>query len=276
MSQQQFDWKHSPANDLRRALQQAQLSLKEMSENKFLESSLRDLLKHRIAPAYYMQIYQTPIRKIHIQLNELWKHAALPTKHAYSETGNGHHVLNVNSAKPTSDDGLNEDHKQPLWDQRTLQQIIQQLQEISSELQKVKDNVSTKMQARKIVDKLNMNCKRESSQIRCYQCNDLGHVAKYCRDNNQTSNRGKINPFFRGRGRETSPFRTDQFGKYQSAQYADVDFDMDQNGNHRWDDDSKTDTYFKEDLEEIYNIRLDSSEDNADEGTHQFRKFKKT
>jgi len=40
MSQQQFDWKHSPANDLRRALQQAQLSLKEISENKFLESSL--------------------------------------------------------------------------------------------------------------------------------------------------------------------------------------------------------------------------------------------
>jgi len=31
MSQQQFDWKHSPANDLRRALQQA------------LESSLQDL-----------------------------------------------------------------------------------------------------------------------------------------------------------------------------------------------------------------------------------------
>ena len=61
MSQQQFDWKHSPANDLRRALQQAQLSLEEISENKFLESSLRDLLKHRITPAFYMQIYQTPI-----------------------------------------------------------------------------------------------------------------------------------------------------------------------------------------------------------------------
>ena len=40
MSQQQFDWKHSPANDLRRALQQAKLSLEEISENKFLESSL--------------------------------------------------------------------------------------------------------------------------------------------------------------------------------------------------------------------------------------------
>jgi len=64
MSQQQFDRKHSPANDLRRALQQAQLSLEEISENKFLESSLRDLLKHWIAPAYYMQIYQTPIRQI--------------------------------------------------------------------------------------------------------------------------------------------------------------------------------------------------------------------
>jgi len=42
-------------------LQQAQLSLEEISENKFVESSLLDLLKHRIAPAYYMQIYQTPV-----------------------------------------------------------------------------------------------------------------------------------------------------------------------------------------------------------------------
>ena len=81
MAQQQFDWKHSPANDLKRALQQAQLSLEEISETKFLESSLRDLLKHRIAPAYYMQIYQTPIRKIPTQLNEIWKQAALPTEH---------------------------------------------------------------------------------------------------------------------------------------------------------------------------------------------------
>ena len=93
VAQQQFDWKHSPANDLRRALQQAQLSLEEISENKFLESSLRDLLKHRIEPTYYMHIYQTPIKKIPIQLNELWKRAALPTKHAHSETGKGPHVL---------------------------------------------------------------------------------------------------------------------------------------------------------------------------------------
>ena len=99
MAQQQLNWKHSPANDLRQALQQAQLSVEEISESKFLESSLRDLLKHRIDPAYYMQIYQTPIRNIPIQLNELWKHAALPTKHAYSETGKGPHILNVNSVK---------------------------------------------------------------------------------------------------------------------------------------------------------------------------------
>ena len=192
MSQQQFDWKHSPANDLRRALQQAQLSLEEISENKFLESSLRDLLKHRIVPAYYMQIYQTPIRKIPIQLNELWKHATLPTKHAYSETGEGHHVLNVNNVRQISDNNdLNEVRKQALWDQKKLQQITQQLQEVSSELQKVKDKVSTKIPARKIVDKPNMHCKRDSFQMRCYHCNDLGHVAKFCKSNNQTSNREK-------------------------------------------------------------------------------------
>jgi len=159
---------------------------------------------------------------------------------------------------------LNEVRKQPLWDQRKLQQITQQLQEFSSELQKVEDNVSTKIQARKIVDKPNMNCKRDFSQIRCYQCNDLGHVAKYCRGSNKTSNSGKINPSFRGRGREISPFGTDQFGKYQSAQYAEVDFDIDENENHRWDDESKTNTHFSDDVEGINNTRLDSSEDDAD------------
>jgi len=227
---------------------------------------LRDLLKHRIVPAYYMQIYQTPIRKIPIQLNELWKHATLPTKHASSETGEGHHVLNVNNVRQISDNNdLNEVRKQPLWDQKKLQQITQQLQEVSSELQKVKNKVSTKTPARKIVDKPNMHCKRDSSQMRCYHCNDLGHVAKFCKSNNQTSNRGKINPSFRGRGREISPFRTDQFGKYQSAQYAEVDFDINQNENHKWNDESKTKTHFSDDAEEIKNIQLDSSEDDANE-----------
>ena len=139
MSQQQFDWKHSPANDLRRALQQAQLSLEEICENKFLESSLRDLLKHRIAPAYYVQIYQTLIRQIPIQRNELWKHAALPTKHAYSETGKDHYALNANNVKQISDNNdLKEVRKQPLSDQEKFQKITQ-LQEVSSELQKVKN-----------------------------------------------------------------------------------------------------------------------------------------
>jgi len=86
-------------------LQKAQLPLKEISENKFLESSLRDLLKNKIAPAYYMQIYQTPIRKMPSQLNELWKHAAVRTKHAHSETGKDH-VLNINEAKQTSDNNV--------------------------------------------------------------------------------------------------------------------------------------------------------------------------
>jgi len=48
MAQQKFDWKHSPANDLRRALQKAQLSSEEIKDSPFLETSLRDSLKHRI------------------------------------------------------------------------------------------------------------------------------------------------------------------------------------------------------------------------------------
>jgi len=262
LSQQQFDWKHSPANDLRRALQQAQLSLEEISENKFLESSLRDLLKHRIAPTYYMQIYQTPIRQISIQLNELWKHAALPMKHAYSETGKGHYALNFNNVKQISDNNdLKEVRKQPLLDQEKFQQIMQQLQEVSSELQKVKNNVAKNARARKLVDKPNMNCKRDVAQSRCYQCNDLGRIAKFCRSTSQTSNRGKVKPSFKGRRREISLFGTDRFGKYQSAQYAEVDFDKNQPENHRWDDGSKTNTHFNDNIEEINNTRLESSED---------------
>ena len=285
MAQQRFDWKRSPANYLRRALQQAQLSLEEISENKLLETSLRDLLKHRIAPAYYMQIYQTPIRKITIQLNELWKNAALPTKHAHRETGKGPHVLNVNSVKQTADNiDLNKDHQQPLWNQRRLQQITQQLQEVSSELQNVKDNVSTKVQAGSIVIKPNMNFTRDFFQIRCYKCNDLGHIAKFCRSKNQTSYRGYFDPSFRGRrrGRDHNGDRQmfqqnqyphngnflegSQFGKNQSAQYADVEFDMDLNENHRWDNDSKRDAYLNDDdVEDINNIQSDSSEEVAAE-----------
>jgi len=65
-----------------------------------------------------MQIYLTPIRKIPIQLNELWKHAALPMKHAHSETEKGPHVLNINNVKQTSKHKeFSETRKQQLWNQ---------------------------------------------------------------------------------------------------------------------------------------------------------------
>jgi len=99
------------------------------------------------------------------------------------------------------------------------------------------------------------------TQTRCYQCNDLAHIAKFCRDNSQTTKRGKINPSFKRRERETGLFGTDQFEKYQSTQYAEVDFDKDQPENHRWDDESKTNTHFNDDVEEMDNTRLESSED---------------
>ena len=93
----------------------------------------------------------------------------------------------------------------------------------------------------------------------CYQY--VGHTAKFCRDNSQTFNRGKINPPFKRRAREIGLFGTDQFDKYQSAQYAEVDFDKDQPENHRWDDDSTINTHFNDDVEEIDNTQLESSED---------------
>jgi len=250
--QQQFDGKHSPANDLRRALQQAQLSLEEIRENKFLESSLRDLLQHRIAPAYYMQVYQTPIRQIPTQLNELWKHAAVPTKHAHHETGKDYYALNANHVKQNSDNNDSKEvREQTLSDQEKFQQITQQLQEVSSELQKVKNNVSNKSQARRIRDEPNMNYKRDSSQMRCHHCNHLGHTAKSCRNDSQTSKIGGINPSLKRRGQD----------KHQLVQYTEVTFDKDQTENYRGDDESKTHTHFKDDVERLDNLRLDSSEE---------------
>jgi len=97
--------------------------------------------------------------------------------------------------------------------------------------------------------------------MRCYQCNDWGHIAKFCRNNSQTSNGGKVNQSFKRRGRKTDLFGTDQFDKYQSAQYAEVNFDKDQPENHRWDDESKTNTHFNDDGEEINNTQFESSDD---------------
>ena len=184
---------------------------------------------------------------------------------------------------------MNEDRKQPLWNQWRFQQITQQRQEVSRESQKVKDNLSTKVQAGSIVIKPNMNFARDFSQIRCYKCNDLGHIATFCRRNNQTSYKENFDPPFRGRRRgrdyngdrqkfqqnqyphnenfrEGSQFGTDQFGKNRSGQYADAEFDIDLNKNHRWDNDSKRDAYLNDDdVEDINNIQSDSSEEVAAE-----------
>jgi len=81
-----------------------------------------------------------------------------------------------------------------LSDQGKFQQITQQLQEVSGELQKVKNEKSNKLPARRLRDQPDMNCIQDSSQIRCYQCNYLGHTAKFCNDNNQTAKRETTKP----------------------------------------------------------------------------------
>jgi len=53
----------------------------------------------------------------------------------------------------------------------------------------------------------------------------------------------------------------DQFDRYQSAQYAEVDFDKDQSENHRWDDESRTSTPFNDDADEMNDTQLEPSED---------------
>jgi len=40
-----------------------------------------------------------------------------------------------------------------------------------------------------------------------------------------------------------------------------VDFDKNQLENHRWDDESKADTHFNDDVEEIDNTQSESSKD---------------
>jgi len=199
-----------------------------------------------------MQIYQTPIRQIPTQLNELWKHAAVPMKHAHGETGKDYYALNVNDVKQISDNNVSKKvREQTLSDQEKFQQITQQLQEVSSELQKVKNNESNKLPARRTRDKPNMNCKRDSSQIRCYQCNYLGHTAKFCSNNIQTSKKEKINPPLKRRGQDN----------YQLAQYAEVNLDKDQTENYRRDDENQIKTHFKDDVERLDNFQLDSPDD---------------
>jgi len=77
-------------------------------------------------------MYQTLIRKMPTQVNELWNHAALPKRSAHSEAGEGPHVLNVNNVKNDSENkNLNEDRQQRIGDQKKLQYLAQQPQEVS-------------------------------------------------------------------------------------------------------------------------------------------------
>jgi len=92
--------------------------------------------------------------------------------------GKYYYTLNANNVKQNSDNNVSKEvREQTLSDQEKFQQITRQLPEVSSELQKVKNNESNKLQARRIRDKPNMNYKQDSSQMRCYQCNQIG---TYC------------------------------------------------------------------------------------------------
>jgi len=96
-----------------------------------------------------------------------------------------------------------------------------------------------------------MNCIQDSSQIRCYQCNYLGHTAKFCNNKNQTAKREKAKLSFNRRGQDN----------YQLTQNAEVLLKKDQIENCRGDDEKQFNIYFKDDVERSDNFQLDSSED---------------
>ena len=68
-----FSWKLNPADELDSALREAQISIKEITENRFLTSILKEHLRKTMPPAYYIQVAGMTISEMIQRIPEMWK-----------------------------------------------------------------------------------------------------------------------------------------------------------------------------------------------------------
>ena len=66
-----LDWKSNPADEIKSAIQEAQLTVGELTENQFLSNLMKDILRNNMPRAYYVKLAE--IAEMLQKIPEIWK-----------------------------------------------------------------------------------------------------------------------------------------------------------------------------------------------------------
>jgi len=68
-----FDWKSNPADKIKFAIREAQLTVGEITENQFLSNLMKEILRSNMPSAYYVKTAGMNIAEILQKIPEIWK-----------------------------------------------------------------------------------------------------------------------------------------------------------------------------------------------------------
>jgi len=68
-----LDWKSNPADEIESAIQEAQITVGELTENQFLSNLMKDILRNNMPRAYYVKIAEMNIAEMLQKIPEIWK-----------------------------------------------------------------------------------------------------------------------------------------------------------------------------------------------------------
>jgi len=68
-----LDWKSNPASEIEAAIQEAQLTVDEVTKNQFVSNLIKDILRNKMSKAYYVKIAEMNIAEMLQKIPEIWK-----------------------------------------------------------------------------------------------------------------------------------------------------------------------------------------------------------
>jgi len=68
-----LDWKGNSADEIEAGIQEAQLTVGELTENQFLANLMKDILRNNMPRAYYVKIAEMNIAEMLQKIPEIWK-----------------------------------------------------------------------------------------------------------------------------------------------------------------------------------------------------------
>jgi len=68
-----LDWKSKPAAEIEATIQEAQLTVDEVSKNQLVSNLIKDILRNKMPKAYYLKIAEMNIAEMLRKISEIWK-----------------------------------------------------------------------------------------------------------------------------------------------------------------------------------------------------------